>query len=84
MLEVSCMLASSLINGATRLTNIGGPAGTRNNINLFHVLRVDRILYRPEGFTNGVEGSKGRGDIMPLKNPGNLMSGPLDIWKMDT
>ena len=84
MLKVSCMLTNPLINGATSLSNIGGPTGTRNNINPFHVLRVDRILYRPDGFTNGVEGSKGRGDIVPLKNPGNLISGPLDIQKMDT
>jgi len=78
------MLTNPLINGATSLTNIGGRTGTRNNINPFHVFRVGRILYRSEGFMNGVEGSKVRGDIMPLKNPGNLISGPLKIRKMDT
>ena len=71
------MLTNPLINGATRLTNIGGPTGARNHINPLHVFQVDRILHRFEGLTNGVKGSKGRGNIMLLKNPSNLISGPL-------
>ena len=84
MLQIHCVLTNPLINGTTSLPNIGGPTRTRDQINTFHILRVDGILHRSEGHTNGVQGPKGHRDTMLPENPSNSISGPLNIRKMDT
>lgn len=73
-----------MINKLSSLTNVGGTIRTRNDIDTLYVHRVDRILHWVEGFSNGVKGSKSRGNIMLPKDLHNLISGPLNKRKMDS
>ena len=77
------MFADPLMDGSTCFPNIGGPTRTRDQVDTLHVLRVNGIFYRMEGITNRAEGSKRRGNIIPLKDPSNLVRGSLDIGKVD-
>lgn len=77
------MFAYPLMDGASCFPDIGSSTRTRDQVDTLHVHRVNRIFHRSEGFTNGVEGPKGRGDIIPLKDPSNFVCGSLNIGKMD-
>lgn len=71
-----------MINRTTSFTNVWGPIGTGNDIDTFHVFRVDRIFNRSKGAMDGVKRSKGQGNIMLLKNPDNPISGSLDVGEV--
>ena len=76
------MLTNPLINRTTNFTNVWGPTGTGNDIDPFHVFRVNRIFNRSKRAMDGVKRSKGRGNIMLLENPGNPISGSLDVGEV--
>ena len=77
------MFANPLMDGAPCFPDVGGPTRTRDQVDTLHVLRVNGSFHRSEGITNRVEGSKRRGDIIPLKDSSNLVRGSLDIGKVD-
>ena len=84
MPQVSRVLANPLIDRATSLTNVRGPTGTGNDIDAFHVLRVNRVFHRPKGATDSIERSKSCGDTIFLQNPRNPVRGSLDVRKAHT
>ena len=52
------MFSDPLMDGAPCFPDVGGPTRTRDQVDTPHVLGVNEIFNRPEGITNGVEGSK--------------------------
>ena len=80
---VCSVLMDPLVNSLTRFSNIRNIAGAWNKVNSFHVIRVDRVLNRTKRIFNGPQRFERRGRIIPSKDMGNPICGPLNKWEMN-